>query len=103
MGLLDSMGSQPQSMQGGLLGGMQSMPQQPAMQPQGGNQNLQLAMQLAQTPTPQMAQQIIQELHKTRNPNSVQLEQLLQKIMGDPSALKQFADSAVQKFIGGQQ
>lgn len=95
MGLLDAYQQQaPQ--QGGLLAPMGAQPQAAS----GGG--LQMAQQLSQNPTPQMAQQIIQQLHQMKNPEAQQFEQMIGQVMNDPQALKQLADSVVQKLSGGQ-
>ena len=70
--------------------------------PQGGGNGLQMAQQLAQNPTPQVAQQIIAQLHQSGNPEAAQFEQMIQQTGGDPAALKQLADAIVQKLGGGQ-
>ena len=71
MGLLDSMQQAPQQPQGGLLGGMMAEGAAPApTQPQGGGQELQLAMQLAQSPTPQTAQAIIAQMRQAQMPGA---------------------------------
>ncbi len=98
MGLLDSMEQAPQQPQGGLLGGMMAEGAAPA--PQGG-QSLQMAMQLAQNPSMEMAQQIIAQLKQAGSPEADQLEQILQQTGGDPAKIKQIADAAVQHL--GQQ
>lgn len=97
MGLLDGeMGAQaPQ--QGGLLGSFGGgAPAAPA-----GGGGLQMAQQLAQNPTPQMAQQIIQQLHQMGNPEAAKFEEMLSQVMDNPEAIKQLADAVVQKLGGG--
>ena len=106
MGLLDNM-QQPQQQMGGLLGGQpQAMPPQ-GMPTQGAppqqSSGLQMAMQLAQNPTPEMAKQIIQKLQESGNRESGQFEQMISKVIGDPQKLKQLADAIVQKLSGAQQ
>lgn len=66
--------------------------------PQSGG--LQMAQQLAQNPTPEMAQRIIAQLHGMQNPQAVQFEQMLSGAMNNPQALKQLADAVVQKLGG---
>ena len=98
MGLLDMQqpqAQQPQQPQGGLLAGG------PGQAP-GGGQGLQMAMQLAQNPTMEMAQQIIAQLKQMGNPEAAKFEELIQQTGGDPALLKQLADAIVQKLQGGQ-
>ena len=103
MGLLDAMQPQAQQPQGGLLGAMAGAGGgQAAAQPQGGGNGLQLAMQLAQNPTPQMAQQIIMQLKQSGNPEAAQFEQAIQQTGGDPELLKQLADAIIAKLGGAQ-
>lgn len=97
MGLLDAMaqGGQPQQApQGGLLGAMGGGG--------GGNRDLQMAQQLAQNPTPQVAQQIIQQLRQSGSPEEVQIASALEQAGNDSAALKRIADAAVQALSGGQ-
>jgi hypothetical protein len=101
MGLLDGampMAQAPQ--QGGLLGGAGAPP---AGTPQDGGAGggLQMAQQLSQNPTPQMAQQIIQQLHQMGNPEAAKFEQMIGQVMNNPQALKHLADTIAQK-LGGQ-
>ncbi|NHZ97476.1 hypothetical protein [Massilia sp. CCM 8734] len=97
-GLLGMFAPQPQQ-GGGLLGAMSAAAPQA---PQGGGNGLQMAKQLAQNPTPEVAQQIIAQLQQSGNPEAAQFEQMIQKTGGDPAALKQLADAIVQKLRGGQ-
>lgn len=105
-GLLAGAMQQPQAQQpqqpGGLLGGYSS--QAPASAaPAGGAspQGLQMAMALAQNPTPQMVQQIITKLHASGNQEAAVIEQHLQQLGDDPGRIKQFADMLVQHIQGG--
>lgn len=91
MGLLDGM-QQKQPMQSGLLGGLGGQPQQA---PQGGGDGLQMAQQLAQNPTPQMAQQIVAKMRQSGMPEADQMEQIFSQAGGDPQALKQIADAVI--------
>lgn len=96
-GLLAGMQT-PQQPQGGLLGAMQ----QPAPQAsQGGGDGLQMAQQLAQNPTPQMAQQIVAQMRQAGMPEADQMAQIFSQAGDDPQAIKQIAD-AVIKSIGAQ-
>ncbi len=102
MGILDGM-QQPQQAQGGILGGLMGAGgAQAAAQPQGGGQGVQMAMQLAQNPTPEVAQQIVRQLYQMGNPEAKQFDQMIQQAGGDPAVLKQLADAIVQKLGGGQ-
>jgi hypothetical protein len=104
MGIFDGL-QQQQPQGGGVFAGLGQAGAAPAAPgaPQGGSpQGIQMAMQLAQNPTPQMAQQIIQQLHQMGNPEAKQFEQMLTQVMNNPQALKQLADSVVQKLGGGQ-
>lgn len=99
MGLLEgAMPAAQAPQQGGLLG----PPGAPlAAAPQAGGGGLQMAQQLSQNPTPQMAQQIIQQLHQMGNPEAAKFEQMIGQVMNNPQALKHLADTIVQK-LGGQ-
>jgi hypothetical protein len=97
MGLLDS-AMQPQAPQQpqGVLGPVASMQgQQPS--PRG----LQMAQALAQSPTPQMVQQIIGMLHSSGNPEAQAIEQQMRQLGDDPGMIKQFADMLLQHIQGG--
>jgi hypothetical protein len=98
-GLLGAMAQpqQPQAQQPGLLGAMGGGAPQ-----QGGasQQDIQLAMQLAQNPTPQMAQQVVQQLKQAGNPNAAQLEQVLSQAGNDSEFIKHIADLILQKMQG---
>lgn len=59
-----------------------------------------MAMRLSQSPTPETAQQIIQQLHQMKSPEAAQFEQLLTNVMNNPQALKQLADAVMQKLGG---
>lgn len=83
----------PAPASGGLLGA--------AAGAQGGQGGLQMALRLSQSPTPETAQQIIQQLHQMQNPEAAQFEQMISQVMDNPQALKQLADSVVQKLGGG--
>lgn len=99
-GILGAMAQpqQPQAQQPGLLGAMGAgTPQQGAPNPQA----RQMAMSLAQNPTPAMVQQIIQQLHQSGSPEAPQYEQVLRGLGNDPTAIKQFADQMVQQLGGG--
>lgn len=105
MGIFDGLQQQQQQPQGGgVFAGLgQGAPAPAAPAAAGGAQNgLRMAQQLAQNPTPQMAQQIIAQLHQMGNPEAKQFEQMLGQVMNDPQALKQLADAVVQKLGGGQ-
>lgn len=97
MGLLDSMQQAPQQPQGGLLGGMMvaggGQPQQGGA---GAAQGLQMAMQLAQNPTPQMAQQILAQMKQAGMPEVDQMAQVFAQAGDDPEALKQIAEAVIQ-------
>lgn len=93
----------------GLLGSFsQGMPSAPAAGGAGllgsmgapASGGLKMAQRLSQSPTPATAQQIIQELHQMKSPEAAQFEQILTQVMNDPQALKQVADSVVQKLSG---
>lgn len=88
MGAPDTM-TQPQGAQGLLGGG--SAPQAPQS-----GRGIQLATQLAQNPTQQMAQQIIAQLRQSGSPEADQLDQILQKTGGDPVKIKQIAEFVIQ-------
>lgn len=91
-GLLAGAMPPPPQQAGGLLGGLSGgAPAAPA-----GNQGLQMAQQLAQSPTPQMAQQIIQQMKQAGMPEADQIAQALQQLGDDPEAIKHFADQVVQ-------
>jgi hypothetical protein len=60
-----------------------------------------MARRLSQSPTPETARQIIQQLHQIQNPQAAQLEHLLGQMMDNPQALKQLADQVAQKLGGG--
>lgn len=94
----------------GLLGSF-SAPQQAAVpaQPAGGllgsagsasPQDIQLATQLSQNPTPQMAQQVVQQLKQSGNPNAAQLEQVFSQAGDDTEFIKHIANSILQKMQG---
>ena len=98
--------------QGGLLGGMQS-PQQPpggllgAMSagapqqaPQGGGGGLQMAQQLAQNPTPQMAQQIVAQMRQAGMPEADQMAEIFAKAGDDTQMIKQIAEAVLQSLSG---
>jgi hypothetical protein len=89
---------QQQDQSGGLLGGFGGGPPAP-QQPGGGG--LRMAQQLSQNPTPQMAQQIIAQLHQMGNPEAARFEQMIGQVMNNPQALKHLADTIAQK-LGGQ-
>jgi len=94
MGLLDGMMPGAQAPQGGLLSG-----------PVGGaapgaDGSLQMAQQLAQNPTPQMAQQIVQQMRQAGMPEADQIAQALGQMGDDSAAIKQFADQVVQALSG---
>ncbi len=96
MGLLD-MGAQQAQPMGGLLGGYQ--PQGQGAQPQASG--MQMAMELSKNPTPQTAQKIIAQLQQIQNPEADKFEAMLMQVANDPAALKQLADSVIQKLGGG--
>lgn len=93
----------------GLLGAFSAPQQAAAPQPAGGllgsagsasPQDIQLATQLSQNPTPQMAQQVVQQLKQSGNPNAGQLEQAFSQAGGDPEFIKHIADTILQKMQG---
>lgn len=101
MGLLDT-NQTPQTMpaQGGLLGGMGGGMQQ---QPQAGDptKGLQLAMALSKNPTPDVARQVINIMHQSGSPQAEGFATQISQIVNDPQALKQLADSVIQRISGG--
>lgn len=98
-GLLGSMmqGQPQQAQPGGLLGSMEGGAPQ-ASRPS--NEDVQMAMRLSQNPTPQMAQQVVQHLKKTGNPNAAQLEQVFSQAGNDAEFIKHIAESILQKMQG---
>lgn len=104
MGIFDGLQQQQQPQGGGVFAGLGQGAPAPAAPaaPGGQSSGLQMAQQLSQNPTPQMAQQIIAQLHQMGNPEAKQFEQMLGQVMNNPQALKQLADSVVQKLGGGQ-
>lgn len=99
-GMQPSIGTQqPQGLLGSVAGAAGPAPMQQAANPQGA----QMATSLSQNPTPQMVQQIIQQLKTSGNPQAAQYEQILGGLGSDPAQIKQFADSMVQHFSGAQQ
>lgn len=96
MGLLEgAMGAQAPQM-GGLLGGLGGGA--PASPTQGGG--LQMAQQLAQNPTPQMAQQIIQQMRQSGMEGTEEIAKILTQVGDDPEAIKQIADAAIKALSG---
>lgn len=94
---------------GGLLGPLMGNPQGPVSAPAGGgllsglatqSSGLQMARQLSYSPTPETAQQIITQLHQIQSPEAAQFEKMLGSVMNNPQALKQLADTIVQKLGG---
>lgn len=100
MGLLDSMEQTPQQPQGGLLGGMMQGSAPAAPQPQGGGQEMQLAMQLAQSPTPQTAQAIVEQMRQAGLPEAEQFAAIFEQVGDNPEMLKQIADASIQALSG---
>lgn len=97
MGLLDSMQQAPQQPQGGLLGGMMGAGGgQPQQGDAGTAQGLQMAMQLAQNPTPQMAQQILAQMKQAGMPEVDQMTQVFAQAGDDPEALREIANAVIQ-------
>lgn len=104
--------------QGGLLAGAMQQTQQsqqqigmpgsyggqpPIAAPAAGgasSQGLQMAMALAQNPSPQMVQQIIAKLHASGNQEAAAIEQQMQQLGNDPGRIKQFADMLLQHIQG---
>lgn len=70
--------------------------------PGGAQAGLQMAAQLSQNPTPQMAAQIVQKLKAMGNPEADQFEQALAQTQGDPQLIKQIADAVIQQLSRGQ-
>ncbi|CUI03875.1 hypothetical protein BN2497_2527 [Janthinobacterium sp. CG23_2] len=93
-GLLGGMQA-PQQPQGGLLGAMSAAAPQGA---QGGADPRQMAQQLAQNPTPQMAQQIVAQMRQAGMPEADQMAQIFSQAGDDPQAIKQIADAVLQSF-----
>ncbi len=96
MGLLDQQMPQQgmqQPMQGGLLGG--GMPQQAPSQ--GGNA-MKMAMMLAENPTAEVASGIIAQLKNDNDPQTDELERILEMANGDPQMLKMIADNAIKSM-----
>lgn len=91
MGLLDSLQPQQAPQADGLLGGMGG---------NGGGADLQMARELASTPTLKVAQQIIQQLRKSGVPGVEPIASALEKAGNDPFAIKRIADAAVQALSG---
>lgn len=95
-GLLGSFQPQPQQPQtGGLLGAFAGGAQPAQAGGNGQSQGLQMAQQLAQNPTPEMAQKIIAQLKASDNPEADQLEQILTQVINDPEKIKQVADFVI--------
>lgn len=99
------------SMFDAFAGGAQSVPSEasgrpsPSQQPGGMlsfmGDGLQMAQRLAQSPTPQTARAIIQQLHQMQNPEAAQFEKMITQVMDNPQALQQLAGAVVQKLGGG--
>lgn len=100
MSLLQQFSQQQPAQDGGSLlaqfGGSQQAPQQTGVSPQG----VQMAKALAANPTPQMVQQIIQQLHQSGSPEAAQYEQILSGLGSDPQQIQQFANAFLQKAGG---
>ena len=99
--LAGAMQQAQQPQQGGAQGAFPAQPQAAPPAAGGGSpQGLQMAMALAQNPSPQMVQQIIAKLHATGNPEAGAIEQQMQQLGDDPGRIKQFADMLVQHIQG---
>lgn len=102
MGLLDGMmpGAQAPAPQGGLLGSMGAGAAPAGGAPGAGG--LQMAQQLAQNPTPQMAQQVIAQLQQKGTPEAQQISEMLSHVMNNPEQIKEFAQAIIQRLSGQQ-
>lgn len=89
-GLLGLQSQAPQL--GGLLGS--GMPQQA----QGSSEGLKMAMMLSQNPTAEVAAGIIAKLKNDNDPQTDELEKILEMANGDPQMLKMIADNAIKSM-----
>lgn len=104
-GLLSGADSNAPQSGGALPSGLLSSPSLPQAQaaPSGvgaisaasKSSSLDLAVRLANDPTPQMAMKIAAQLHASGNPQAERFADMLQQLGGDPKALKQLADNVI--------